>query len=313
MFSKKNMMAIVITILMMILLSNLFAFTSTTYNPKYGITTDRLNFRKAANQDSSSFIRTLSLDTKLKIVGEIDNFYIVQLENNEVGVISKDFAKIEGSSLPNALTYETVTPYYATIRDNGTNLRAGPGTTFASYGKLNSGTRVQVIGKIQDFNLIVTEDNKVGMVRNDLITKEDKTPSTPSTPSTPNVSDNQQLVLKLMNDARKAQGLPALQIDSLLDATAQSKARDMVENNYFSHTSPTYGSPFEMMQNAGITYKAAGENIAGNPSIEAAVKSWLDSESHRKNILSSAYNYVGIGIEKSDVYGYVIVAMFIGK
>ena len=87
----------------------------------------------------------------------------------------------------------------------------------------------------------------------------------------------------------------------------------MVENNYFSHTSPTYGTPFEMMQNAGITYISAGENIAGNSSIDDAITSFLNSEEHSKNILSNTYNYIGIGIEKSNTYGYVIVLMFIGK
>jgi len=67
------------------------------------------------------------------------------------------------------------------------------------------------------------------------------------------------------------------------------------------------------MQNAGITYKVAGENIAGNNSVENALKSWLASEEHKTNILSNAYNYIGIGVEPSDTYGYVIVAMFIGK
>ena len=81
----------------------------------------------------------------------------------------------------------------------------------------------------------------------------------------------------------------------------------------FSHNSPTYGSPFKMMQEAGITYKTAGENIAGNQSAQKAVESWLESETHKQNILSNAYNYIGIGLEPSDTYGYVIVVMFIGK
>ena len=87
----------------------------------------------------------------------------------------------------------------------------------------------------------------------------------------------------------------------------------MVKNNYFEHTSPNYGSPFEMMQNFGITYKTAGENIAGNSTIEGAFNSWISSDSHKQNILSSAYNYIGIGIYPSERYGYVIVVMFIRK
>ena len=87
----------------------------------------------------------------------------------------------------------------------------------------------------------------------------------------------------------------------------------MVKNSYFSHTSPTYGSPFKMMKTYGVNYKVAGENIAGNPSLQDAVKAWLNSATHKQNILSNSYNYIGIGIEKSDTYGYVISTMFIGK
>ena len=102
-------------------------------------------------------------------------------------------------------------------------------------------------------------------------------------------------------------------LDQTLTKAAQTKSDDMVKNNYFSHTSPTYGSPFKLIQDFGISYKVAGENIAGNPSIEDAIASFMKSESHKKNILSNAYNYVGIGVTKSKTYGNVIVLMFIGK
>ena len=88
--------------------------------------------------------------------------------------------------------------------------------------------------------------------------------------------------------------------------------RKINEINY-SHESPNYGNPFDMMKNFGITYKSAGENIAGNSSIEGAFNSWLLSENHKQNILSTAYNYIGIGISPSEKYGYIIVAMFIRK
>lgn len=87
----------------------------------------------------------------------------------------------------------------------------------------------------------------------------------------------------------------------------------MVDNNYFSHTSPTYGSPFEMIKSFGITYKAAGENIAGNSSNIGAVKAWMNSEGHKANILSNNYNYTGIGVVNSQKYGKIYVQMFIGK
>ena len=73
-------------------------------------------------------------------------------------------------------------------------------------------------------------------------------------------------------------GLQALIVDDELQNIARIKAQDMVDNNYFSHTSPTYGSPFDMMKNFGISYKTAGENIAGNSTNSGAVNAWMNSE-----------------------------------
>lgn len=87
----------------------------------------------------------------------------------------------------------------------------------------------------------------------------------------------------------------------------------MVDNNYFSHTSPIYGSPFDMLKSYGISYKTAGENIAGNSSNSGAVNAWMNSEGHRANILNSSFNYTGIGVVKSPEYGKIYVQMFIGK
>lgn len=312
MISRKKMLVISITILMMLLLSSILGYADSNFKPKYATTTVKVNLRNKANLDYSSIVKTLPAGTYFKVVGEISSFYIVQLQSNEIGLVSKSYSTLKGSSLPDALVYESVASYYATITGDGSNVRSGPGTQFKSYGKLYAGDKVQVIGKINDFNLIITSSNLVGMVRNDLM-KKITTPTTPPSNNGNVESNEQQIVLDLINAKRKENGLPILIVDTLLQSTAQTKAADMVKNNYFSHTSPTYGSPFNMMKNAGITYKTAGENIAGNPSLQNAVESWMNSESHRKNILSNAYNFAGIGVEKSKTYGYVIVAMFIGK
>ena len=108
-------------------------------------------------------------------------------------------------------------------------------------------------------------------------------------------------------------GLSSLKIDSELQRVAKIKAQDMVDNNYFSHNSPIYGSPFDMLKSFKVSYKTAGENIAGNSSNTAAVNAWMNSEGHKANILNSSYNYTGIGIVKSPKYGKIYVQMFIGK
>jgi len=94
---------------------------------------------------------------------------------------------------------------------------------------------------------------------------------------------------------------------------ARTKANDMVQNNYFSHYSPTYGSPFDMMRQFGIAFRAAAENIAGNSTIQGAVSAWMKSSGHKANIMNASYNYTGIGIARSNKYGYIFVQMFIKK
>lgn len=309
--SRKRLLIMSITILIMLLLSKIFGYASNTFDTKFGTLTERVNFRKTANTESSSIIRTLPQNTKVKLVGDIDNFYIAFLDNNEVGLISKDYTNINENSIDTFEAYKKLDKFMAEVINNGTNLRGGPGTNYSIYSTLPLGVKVQVIGSINDWYLVITPNNTVGMIRQDLLKKSENEENNNDTSSTlPNTAET---VLNLINEERKAQGITPLQIDDLLNSTAQAKATDMVKNNYFSHESPTYGSPFEMMQNAGITYRTAGENIAGNPSVENAVKSWLASESHKQNLLSNAYNYIGIGIEESPAYGYVIVAMFIGR
>ncbi len=115
-------------------------------------------------------------------------------------------------------------------------------------------------------------------------------------------------MVELVNKERQAAGLQALQIDVDLAYVARVKSQDMNDNNYFSHQSPTYGSPFEMMKEFGITYRGAAENIAKNHSVEAAHNSLMRSSGHKANIMNSNYTHIGIGI----VNGYY-TQMFISK
>ena len=103
-----------------------------------------------------------------------------------------------------------------------------------------------------------------------------------------------------MNKERKANGLSSLFLDSQLAKLAQLKAEDMAKNAYFSHTSPTYGSAFDMMKTYGVSYKTAGENIAkGQKTAESVMDSWMNSSGHRANILKSDYTKIGVGYAKS--------------
>ena len=106
----------------------------------------------------------------------------------------------------------------------------------------------------------------------------------------------QTQVVSLVNQKRAAAGLGSLASDRQLSAVAQKKAEDMAKNGYFSHTSPTYGSAFDMLKAAGISYRTAGENIAkGQKTAETVMNGWMNSSGHRANILSSSYTRIGVG------------------
>ena len=141
--------------------------------------------------------------------------------------------------------------------------------------------------------------------------QQSTTGTTNTTPTTGTLSAFEQKVVDLTNQERAKNGLPALKVDINLSKMAHEKARDMSANNYFSHTSPTYGSPFDMMKKFGITYNYAGENIAkGQQTPQEVVNAWMNSEGHRKNILSPNYNYIGVGYVAQGNYW---VQEFIGK
>ena len=92
--TKKQLFIMYFTMLLLILFSNIFGYSDKNYKPKYGVTTANVNFRKTANLNKSSIIKIVKKNTKVKIVGEASNFYITQLENNQIGLLSKDYVKI---------------------------------------------------------------------------------------------------------------------------------------------------------------------------------------------------------------------------
>lgn len=127
----------------------------------------------------------------------------------------------------------------------------------------------------------------------------------------PLTADEQQMV-SLVNQERAKQGVQALAVDMRLVKVARMKSMDMIKNNYFSHQSPVYGSPFDMLKAQGITYRTAGENLAGNSSVTAAHTGLMNSPGHRANILNAAFTKVGIGIIKGGPYGMMFTQEFIG-
>lgn len=211
------------------------------------------------------------------------------------------------------------------------NVRRGPSTKYNIVGTLKQNKWVNVLAEIDGWYVIFDPSTGlVGCVSAKYLQPPNKidqpkaTPTPPKpttvpqptkapTPPTTNISKDEQDILDLINAERSKAGLSALKADPELMEVARLKAKDMVDNNYFAHQSPTYGSPFDMMRQFGISFRTAGENIAGNSTEEGAVKAWMNSEGHRKNILNGNFNLTGIGVYQSPKYGKIFVQMFIGR
>lgn len=118
-------------------------------------------------------------------------------------------------------------------------------------------------------------------------------------------SSLQKEMLNYINTERAKANLAPLTLDKELSAGAYLKSKDMAVNNYFSHTSPTYGSPFQMMRDRGITYRMAAENIAKSTSLKTAHNALMNSSGHRANILNSGFSKLGLGIYQEGRYLYI--------
>ena len=118
-------------------------------------------------------------------------------------------------------------------------------------------------------------------------------------------------VVRLVNEIRGERGLRELTYNWELGRVARYKSQDMRDNRYFSHTSPTYGTPFEMMKAFGLSYRSAGENIArGQRTPQEVVDAWMNSPGHRANILNASFTQIGVGYVADGGYW---TQMFIGK
>lgn len=124
----------------------------------------------------------------------------------------------------------------------------------------------------------------------------------------------QNEILSLVNAERSKVGLNPLKLNWELSRVAKIKSEDMAHEGYFSHTSPTYGTPFEMMKHFGIKYKTAGENIAaGQKTPKEVMVAWMNSKGHRENILNKKYTEIGVGYFKGGSYGSYWTQQFIGN
>lgn len=202
------------------------------------------------------------------------------------------------------------------------------GTSYNVITTVNKNEYIRVFAGVGEWYIVQTDSDYVGAVSRKYVRAiypsssgssnsgtggSSSSGNTSSSTETSNMNSDEKEVFDLINKQRTNNGLAALKNDSEVQRVARIKAQDMVDNNYFSHTSPTYGSPFDMLKSFKITYNSAGENIAGNSSNSGAVNAWMNSSGLKANILNSSFNYIGIGVVSSPRYGKIYVQMFIGK
>ena len=207
------------------------------------------------------------------------------------------------------------------------NVRSGPGTGYKVVTTVKKNEYIRVFAGVGDWYIVQVEGDYVGAVSKQYVkpiypstsgsgntgSSSGTGTSSGGTSQTASMNSDELEVFNLINKQRANNGLPNLKVDSEVQRIARIKAQDMVNNNYFAHESPTYGTPFNMLKSFKISYKTAGENIAGNSSNQGAVNAWMNSSGHKANILNSSYNYTGIGVVSSKKYGKIYVQMFIGK
>lgn len=215
------------------------------------------------------------------------------------------------------------------------NVRSGAGTNHSVIGTVSNGQILVTLGQLNGWYVVKLDNDAVGCVSGNyvkpyssqsqtLITQTpaptptptptpvpQPTPSptptpTPSlTPSTGNFTAEAVEMLAYINAERAKVGAKPLTLDAKLTEGATVKSKDMAVNGYFSHTSPTYGSPFDMMKRFGISYSYAGENIAKHFSVKGAHDAFMNSPGHRANILNGNYGKVGLGFVRYGNYLYV--------
>lgn len=221
------------------------------------------------------------------------------------------------------------------------DVKSGCSNNTSTINTSDKNTTFNVLNKVEDWYAVKLPNNAIGFVpqskckpivsdggNTTTAPGSAQTPLTQTTPSTSQnkspagsqtnantntLASNEQQMLTLVNQARSQNNAPPLIGDPQLTNIARLKSQDMINNNYFSHNSPTYGSPFDMMKSFGITYVKAGENLAGNQDVQSAHNALMNSPGHRKNILDPDFTHVGIGIKKGGSYGNMFTQEFVSR
>lgn len=267
------------------------------------------------------------------------------LPNNLVG--SKQ-GKNAGDNFADKIssTFEMVDYSYLGITGNSLTVRSGAGTSYPSIGTIKAGQKIRALGKMDGWYVIKMPDSgRIGCINSENAAPFGKSNTATNTNQTTGMgtvtpaptagntagtntgtkgggttaagsgtmASDESRILQLVNAERAKTGAKALSSNSDCTKLARMKSQDMVDKNYFSHQSPTYGSPFDLLKSYNVSYMYAGENIAMNQSADAAFKAWMNSEGHKKNILNPNFTELGVGIAPKGSGSYIYTQLFIGR
>lgn len=249
---------------------------------KCRVTVDSLEVKSGAG-DRFRTIATLNKNDEVNVLGEYNDWYIIRMDNNQIGCIDSDKTQPIVDEEPQQ-PEEPEAP-----RPQPPQEEQEPGET------------VPVPGPEPAPEPEPTPEPG-----------PEPEPEPVPEPDQSLVAQEREMV-RLLNQERQKNSLPTLKVDPELTRVARIKSQDMVDNDYFSHYSPTYGSPFDMLKQFNIEYLHAGENIALNTSVDKAHTALMGSSGHRQNILNQNFTYVGIGVKRKDRRSFIYTQIFISK
>jgi uncharacterized YkwD family protein len=240
---------------------------------------------------------------ELDCLGEINGWYVVRLENDAIGMVCGKYVEDATGKNPPPNPEPPPKPE----RNQSEELPTNPGEIMQDVPMEDNPPSPAPENPPPSSN----DANPEAGARDDSANNAATPQVATGADAEKTLSDDEREMFNLVNSARATQKLAPYAANSKLIELARQKSRDMVDKNYFDHQSPTYGSPFDMMKNAGVSYYSAGENIAQNISPRAAHNSLMNSEGHRRNIMSASYNQVGIGIAQGPGGSKTFTQMFI--
>lgn len=302
---------LIIASFLLILSSSLAIHTEASSTKTYYVTASKVNVRSGAGTNYK-ILGSLSKNTKITVNLKTSNgWYSFKYKGKKAYISGKYVA----TKMVNRVTVLKASgTYYVTV--NGLTVRAGAGTSYKKLGSLSKGSKISINGKASNGWYRFTYKGKKAYISKSYVSTKKpvtakKSVSKYTIDSKHKTNAFEQELLKLINEKRKKAKLNTLTTDNRLNYLSRLKAIDIGKTNNHSHTSKTYGTPFQMLKNYGVSYKVAGENLAGYYATPSEVlTAWENSPGHRAILYDKRFTHFGVGYSQQ---GQVWTALFIKK